>query len=175
MKFLPTPGSEHLKLKNALIADWLGQIGFRVISDKHGNLMAVHENPGADSRFDVYNFHSDVVGGGPTPKKVNGKIYGRGAVDNTGNLAAFLKATSDLKNASQLGNLIVVCDVEEESPTGLLEEFLVELKKTGVLNSEDIRNIYVIEPFEGNVAYSSAGSYSTDDSLICSASCSTLS
>jgi len=87
----------------SLIADYLARLGFRIEHMRFGdvdNLWALHGE--AEPLF-VFAGHTDVVPPGPLtawqtppfePTLVNGLLYGRGAADMKGSLAAMLTATT---------------------------------------------------------------------------------
>ena len=119
------------------VADWLGPLGFDCQIESYDdplgmakfNLVA-HRPGGTPLRQGggglAYFAHTDVVpavgwtgpGGDPfTAVKLDGKIYGRGACDMKGSLAAMITAASQINAQDQTAPLWIVCTADEE--TGL--------------------------------------------------------
>ncbi len=92
--------------------------------DGRFNLFAHRRNPGKP-RLIIYT-HVDVVPGEGwnafTPKIADGKMYGRGAGDDKGNIVAALLALDRLKNKALKYDLTAVVTVDEEEGHGLQNE-----------------------------------------------------
>ncbi len=96
---------------------WLGAHGFSAHRDGAGNAVGVLECSGAGPVREIILLgHIDTVRGFPKIAERDGRLYGRGAVDAKGPLAAFATAAALL--GPQPGWRIVVAGaVEEESTT----------------------------------------------------------
>ncbi len=101
------------------VADFLVQQmhawGFRACRDNAGNAVGELGNPHAAQHL-VMVGHMDTVPGEIPVHRENGRLYGRGAVDAKGSLAAFVLAAAE--SAPHLGDdlhLTVIGAVEEES------------------------------------------------------------
>jgi LysW-gamma-L-lysine carboxypeptidase len=94
---------------------WLQQRGFAAHRDTAGNAIGVLEAPGGGAKRELILLgHIDTVRGFPKVVERDGKLYGRGAVDAKGPLAAF--ATAAAMVGPRPGWRIVVAGaVEEES------------------------------------------------------------
>jgi len=105
---------------SAFLVDWMAAHGFRAFVDPAGNAVGVLEGgPGAadePAREILLLGHIDTVPGRLPVMVRDGKLYGRGAVDAKGPLAAF--ATAAAQAGAQPGWRIVVAGaVEEEAAT----------------------------------------------------------
>jgi len=128
------------------LADEMRHVGFEdVWTDRIGNVIG-HIGPGSGPKL-VLNGHMDTVDvGGPTQWPTppyegvirDGILYGRGACDMKGGLAAMVYAVRALKDADLplAGDLYVVGIVQEEPCEGLAMRVLVE--------EEGIRPDYVV-------------------------------
>lgn len=120
------------------IADYLKREGFEVAMEEvapgRPNVWAVWEGdrPGKTLLFEA---HTDVVTEGPTEewsyppfgaKRVGGRIYGRGACDTKGNLAAAIMAVWAIKDAGVPfpGRLILCHPVDEEGMMSGIKAFI---------------------------------------------------
>jgi [amino group carrier protein]-lysine/ornithine hydrolase len=97
------------------LVKWLQGHGFAAHRDGAGNAIGVVEGPGAGPKRELILLgHIDTVRGFPKVCERDGRLYGRGAVDAKGPLAAF--ATAAAMVGPQPGWRIVVAGaVEEES------------------------------------------------------------
>lgn len=104
----------------AFLVDWMAGQGMRAFVDAAGNAVGILDGgPAADGsppQDIVLLGHIDTVGGDVPVRIEDGKLYGRGAVDAKGPLAAFAAA------AVQVGprpgwRIVVVGAVEEEAAT----------------------------------------------------------
>jgi LysW-gamma-L-lysine carboxypeptidase len=105
---------------SAFLVDWMAAHGFRAFVDPAGNAVGVLEGgPGAadePAREILLLGHIDTVPGRLPVMVRDGKLYGRGAVDAKGPLAAF--ATAAAQAGAQPGwRIIVAGAVEEEAAT----------------------------------------------------------
>ena len=92
--------------------------------DGRFNLIANRRNSGKQ-RLIIYT-HVDVVPGEGwdafTPRIVEGKMYGRGATDDKGNIVAALMALEKLKDKALKYDLTAIVTVDEEESHGLQNE-----------------------------------------------------
>lgn len=105
---------------SAWLVDWMGQRGLHSFVDAAGNAVGILDGgpaaDGAPPQEIVLLGHIDTVGGEVPVRVEDGKLYGRGAVDAKGPLAAFAAA------AAQVGprpgyRTVVIGAVEEEAAT----------------------------------------------------------
>lgn len=93
----------------------MGEMGLDARVDEVGNAVGA---TGAGPRQLVLLGHMDTVPGGPPVERRDGRLYGRGAVDAKGPLAAFALAAGRLVGRVPEGwQLVVVGAVEEEAAT----------------------------------------------------------
>ena len=127
-----------------LIEPILNELGFvsETINYKNvENLYSVYGNSGPTFCF---LGHTDVVPTGPenlwthppfSAKKVDDKIYGRGAADMKGNICAFLKALSEFVNSEKNLNfkiaVLLTSNEEGESDDGFIDILLDKLLERG--------------------------------------------
>ncbi|XWX05517.1 [LysW]-lysine hydrolase (plasmid) [Aggregatilineales bacterium SYSU G02658] len=96
------------------LARWMGAHGYeQAFRDEAGNAVGVR---GEGPFTLVLLGHIDTFGGFPPVRVADGKLYGRGAVDAKGALAAFAAAGARATLPDGL-RLVVVGAVEEEAPT----------------------------------------------------------
>ncbi len=100
----------------SFLVRWMAAHGFRAQVDEVGNAVGVLEPPGDDEgvREIVLLGHIDTVGGAPLVHLTDGRLYGRGAVDAKGPLAAFTAAAA-LAGPVPGWRVVVVGAVEEET------------------------------------------------------------
>lgn len=98
------------------LVGWMQAHGLAAASDAAGNAVGILEMPGADApvREVLLLGHIDTVGGFPPVLEQDGRLYGRGAVDAKGPLAAFATAAA-LVGPQPGWRIAVVGAVEEES------------------------------------------------------------
>ena len=127
-----------------LIEPILNELGFvseRINYKNVENLYSVYGNSGPTFCF---LGHTDVVPTGPenlwthppfSAKKVDDKIYGRGAADMKGNICAFLKALSEFVNSEKDLNfkiaVLLTSNEEGESDDGFIDILLDKLIQRG--------------------------------------------
>ena len=127
-----------------LIEPILNELGFvseRINYKNVENLYSVYGNNGPTFCF---LGHTDVVPTGPenlwthppfSGKKVDGKIYGRGAADMKGNICAFLNALSEFVNSEKNPNfkiaVLLTSNEEGESNDGFIDILLDKLLERG--------------------------------------------
>ncbi|MDB5075901.1 MAG: N-acetyl-ornithine/N-acetyl-lysine deacetylase [Chloroflexi bacterium] len=93
------------------LCDEMAVRGFRSWVDGVGNVIGERGDPTTGPTVLLLG-HMDTVPGNIPVRVENGRLYGRGAVDAKGPLAAFISAASRVKLA---GRIVVVGAVEEES------------------------------------------------------------
>lgn len=145
------PGNEAAVA--AEIADWLGERGIsaRMIELAPGRCNLVAEVNGAGpGRTIVLNTHMDVVAAGPgwasgpfAGEVRDGRLYGRGAADAKGPLAAMAVALVRLKGRSDWrGRAVLAAVTDEEGRSGgaraLLEDFAADAAIVGEPTSLEI-------------------------------------
>ena len=127
-----------------LIEPILNELGFiseRINYKNVENLYSVYGNSGPTFCF---LGHTDVVPTGPenlwthppfSAKKVDDKIYGRGAADMKGNICAFLKALSEFVNSEKNLNfkiaVLLTSNEEGDSDDGFIDILLDKLLERG--------------------------------------------
>ncbi|MGC9468150.1 MAG: [LysW]-lysine hydrolase [Anaerolineae bacterium] len=101
-----------------VFADYLMQqmrrLGFRADRDEAGNVVGTIGNPSAEREI-VLLGHMDTVPGFITVRWDGDKLYGRGAVDAKGPLAAFILASTRVLPYLHEAKVTVIGAVEEES------------------------------------------------------------
>ena len=123
------------------ILNELGFVSERIDYKNVENLYSVYGNDGPTFCF---LGHTDVVTTGPenlwthppfSAKKVDDKIYGRGAADMKGNICAFLKALSEFVNSEESLNfkiaILLTSNEEGESDDGFIDILLDKLIQRG--------------------------------------------
>ncbi|MCS7124707.1 MAG: M20/M25/M40 family metallo-hydrolase [Candidatus Bathyarchaeota archaeon] len=94
------------------IADEMRKLAFRVEVDDVGNVVG---EVGQGKPTILLCGHMDTVPGYIPVKTVNGKLYGRGAVDAKAALASMILAAHSIGESISHGKILVACVVEEES------------------------------------------------------------
>ncbi|MBA2392977.1 MAG: [LysW]-lysine hydrolase [Ktedonobacteraceae bacterium] len=116
MLHITSYSGEEGKLAHFL-AEQAQKMGLHAYVDETGNFIAsTHRPEEADQQPIVLLGHMDTVRGDVTIRIEDGRLYGRGAVDAKGPLAAFVCATARLQHTAQ-HPIIIVGAVEEESAT----------------------------------------------------------
>jgi LysW-gamma-L-lysine carboxypeptidase len=111
MLVIPSPSYCEAELAGYLV-DELSELGFDAYVDRVGNLIAkIDRGPGP---VVMLIGHIDTVPGNVEISSQNGRIYGRGAVDAKGPLAAMICAAASATDFR--GRIVVVGAVEEETP-----------------------------------------------------------
>ena len=113
---IPSYSGEEGTLAHFLV-NQARQRGLHAYVDEVGNFIAsTHQPEAADQQPIVLLGHMDTVRGDLPIRIEDGRLYGRGAVDAKGPLAAFICATARLQNTVQRP-IVIVGAVEEESAT----------------------------------------------------------
>lgn len=111
---IPSVSTQEAALA-ARLARRMAEMGLAARVDEAGNAVGV---AGAGPRQVVLLGHMDTVPGGPAVARRHGRLYGRGAVDAKGPLAAFALAAARLVGMVPEGwQLVVIGAVEEEAAT----------------------------------------------------------
>jgi LysW-gamma-L-lysine carboxypeptidase len=97
------------------LRDELASLGFDTELDAVGNLIA---RIGCGPKRVFLVGHLDTVPGKIPVRLVDGKLYGRGAVDAKGSLAAFIESTNDFKDSRELMITVIGCVGEEADSQG---------------------------------------------------------
>lgn len=125
---------------SAYLAEALAALGLRVerLEAQPGRVSLLGVLPGRGAgRSLMWNGHTDTVGAdgmvGPcSPRLVDGKVYGRGAQDMKGSLAAMLAAAKALTESEPLaGELLLACVADEEFSSLGTQEVIAHLQQTG--------------------------------------------
>lgn len=109
---IPSPSGQEAEAV-AWLVEQMGALGFHAHVDEAGNAVGVL---GTGPRQVLLLGHIDTVPGGPRPEIRDGRLYGRGAVDAKGPLAAFVTAVAEL-GPVEGWQFVVVGAVEEEAAT----------------------------------------------------------
>lgn len=105
----------------------LDERGFEACFDRAGNVIG---EIGRGQKQILFVGHMDVYQGGIPVRIEHGQLFGRGAVDAKGSIAAFISAVSRLKKKDlREKKVIVACCVEEEGPSSKGARYL--MKKSG--------------------------------------------
>lgn len=102
------------------LAEQARSLGLHAYVDEAGNFVASTHEPGTEPQAQplVLLGHMDTVRGVVPVEIRDGLLYGRGAVDAKGPLAAFLSATARVARSTELARPVVVIGaVEEEAAT----------------------------------------------------------
>lgn len=109
---VPSPSGQEGELA-AMLVEAMDRAGFRAFVDEAGNALGLR---GRGPRLGLLLGHMDTVPGSIPVRLEGGRLYGRGAVDAKGPLAAFVAAASAVEVPPDW-TLAVVGAVEEEAPT----------------------------------------------------------
>jgi LysW-gamma-L-lysine carboxypeptidase len=112
---IPSPSGKEARLAEYLV-ERMTAMGFRTHCDEVGNVVGTLGDPQAEREI-VLLGHVDTVPGPIPVRQHGGRLYGRGAVDAKGSLAAFVLAAA--RTAPQLnGARVRVIGVVEEEKHG---------------------------------------------------------
>jgi LysW-gamma-L-lysine carboxypeptidase len=101
----------------SLLVRRMAEVGLRSFVDEAGNAIGIAAGGGTGAPLDIMLLgHMDTVPGGPRARRVGDTLWGRGAVDAKGPLAAFVAAAA--RACLPEGVRVVVAGaVEEEAPS----------------------------------------------------------
>jgi len=116
----PSGKEEEISL---FLIDEMTKLGFRVHRDEIGNVIGEF---GEGSPVILLCGHMDTVEGEIPVHVENGQLYGRGAVDAKGPLAAMIVAASKFVNNGFPGKILVVSVVDEEKGGTGIQHFVEE-------------------------------------------------
>ncbi len=146
------PGGAGEREIASFVADWCGAHGFEVevLGDERPSVVATRRGSGG-GRSLLLNGHLDTVGvagmEGPFEPRIEGdRLYGRGAYDMKGALAAILLAASDVRGLR--GDVIVTLVADEE---------LASVGTEAVVESVRADAAIVVEPTDLRVAVAHRG------------------
>jgi len=105
-----SPSGEEEEISNYLYARFRA-LGFHTYQDSVGNVIGI---AGQGDKEVILLGHIDTVGGFLPVKQVEGQLYGRGAVDAKGPLAAFVAAAARVAPTANK-RVVVIGAVEEET------------------------------------------------------------
>jgi LysW-gamma-L-lysine carboxypeptidase len=113
---IPSPSGEENAVGEFLV-EQMAMLGFRATRDEVGNTIGMTGN--LDSKRAIMLLgHMDTVSGNVPVRLRRNQLYGRGAVDAKGPLAAFVLAAARAAPAMNDARVIVIGAVEEEDPRG---------------------------------------------------------
>ncbi len=118
--YSPSGKEEEISL---FLADEMKKIGFRVHRDEVGNVIG---EIGEGSPIVLLCGHMDTVEGEIPVRVEDGQLYGRGAVDAKGPLAAMIAAASNFVDGKFPGKILVVGVVDEEKGGTGIQHFVEE-------------------------------------------------
>jgi len=110
---IPSSSGEEDAVAEYLVGQ-MTALGFRVQRDRAGNVVGALGDPAARREI-VLLGHMDTVPGLVPVRREGGRLYGRGAVDAKGPLAAFVLAAARVVSYLNGTRLVVVGAVEEET------------------------------------------------------------
>lgn len=110
---IPSLSGEEDLLANFLIQR-MDDLGFQTHQDQVGNVIGAVGSPHPDRTL-VLLGHMDTVAGVVPVRQEKNQLYGRGAVDAKGPLAAFVYAAAQVKDKLRNDQVIVIGAVDEEA------------------------------------------------------------
>lgn len=110
---IPSPSGQEDAVAACLVRQMTVR-GFEAHRDEAGNVVGAIGDPEAGREL-VLLGHMDTVPGLIPMREENGKLYGRGAVDAKGPLAAFVLAAARVAPALSGSRIVVIGAVEEEA------------------------------------------------------------
>jgi LysW-gamma-L-lysine carboxypeptidase len=109
---IPSPSGQEDAIADFLL-ERMNALGFRTGRDEAGNVVGALGDPKAE-RTIVLLGHMDTVAGDIPVREIGGRLYGRGAVDAKGPLAAFVLAAARTAPHLDRARIVVIGAVEEE-------------------------------------------------------------
>lgn len=128
---IPSPsGAEGAAV--AYLVSWMLHHGYDATRDEAGNAVGIMHPPAdSETQSGVHELvllgHIDTVAGHPPVMRRDGKLYGRGAVDAKGPLAAFVTAAA-MAGPRPGWRIVVVGAVEEEAATSKGARYIVRTR-----------------------------------------------
>ncbi len=110
---IPSPSGEEDAVAGYLV-EQMTMLGFRTRRDRAGNVIGEVGDPGS-RRTIVLLGHVDTVPGHVPIRQRGNRLYGRGAVDAKGPLAAFVLAAARVARQPNTARVMVIGAVEEEN------------------------------------------------------------
>ncbi len=110
---IPSPSGREDAVADSLVRQ-MGAMGFQAWRDEAGNALGVVGNPAAERTILLLG-HMDTVAGDIPVHWERDRLYGRGAVDAKGPLAAFVLAAARVAPELSDARILVVGAVEEEA------------------------------------------------------------
>jgi acetylornithine deacetylase len=138
------PGGAGEAEMAAFIASWLEKAGLEVqlveTAPGRPNVVGIARGQGG-GRTLVLNGHMDTVGTGEmkhahTPRVLDGRLYGRGAYDMKGGLAACMLAAAEATKAGLRGDVILQAVVDEEYASIGTQALAPRFKADGAIVAE---------------------------------------
>jgi len=126
------------------VASWLEDAGLEVdlheLAPSRANVIARVRGSGS-GRSLILNGHLDTVGlagnaDGVTPRVEDGRLYGRGAYDMKGSLAAIMLAAAEASRSSLSGDVIVTAVADEEDGSIGTEAVVERVRADGAIVTE---------------------------------------
>ncbi|MGQ9598416.1 MAG: [LysW]-lysine hydrolase [Anaerolineae bacterium] len=110
---IPSPSGQEDVVAEFLIGQ-MEALGFQTRRDQVGNVVGTLGDPAPERRI-VLLGHMDTVPGRVPVRREGERIYGRGAVDAKGSLAAFVLAAARVRSSLRNTQITVIGAVEEEA------------------------------------------------------------
>ena len=110
---IPSPSGEENAVADFLLRQ-MKALGFRAHRDEVGNVIGASGDPDTDREIILLG-HMDTVPGPIPVRQDSGRLYGRGAVDAKGPLAAFVLASARIAPRLTGTRVTVIGAVEEEA------------------------------------------------------------
>ena len=131
-----TSSVEGIQTAAGFVKGWLEAREIDVKDGVHNGVPVLAATVGATAGPTViFHGHVDVVPGRPeqfVPRTDGDRLYGRGAYDMKGGLAAMMCAVRDLAEQDRVRvHFVCVCDEESDTPTQRGSDYLVEKGYTG--------------------------------------------
>jgi acetylornithine deacetylase len=147
----------------AYLDEFFADLGVRYqrqpVAEKRENIVAYYQSPGAQRTY-VWEVHQDTV---PIDNMIvdpfgahieAGRLYGRGACDIKGGMAAMLSAFARLVRDKPAGaaNIIMACTVDEEFTFLGVQKLVETLKADGAIVAEPTQ-LHIVKAHKGVVRW----------------------
>jgi LysW-gamma-L-lysine carboxypeptidase len=113
---IASPSGEEDELAEHLLGQ-MTPLGYHAYRDEAGNVVGTIGDPGATVDIMLLG-HMDTVAVDIPVRRRGNRLYGRGAVDAKGSLAAFMLAAARVGPELSSSRIVVIGAVEEEDPRG---------------------------------------------------------